>query len=321
MAKTRFESFAKKDRDWIERWAAIHTEIRQDVGSVLAERLVRFIQEVTALASRPPAPGNMYTNVPSLFASEMFFLSSRVLQSAIARRLLDDNPRDLRDAVFLSARLDYLSDLAKTPAYSGGYDCLHVFELLRAYAVNDRQLAAAYLKRHPGPAKNGHPFTKLLCNSITAILSNAPNVSSFPELLRRRRDNGYDHALLRGVGAIIEGDRALVTESLMEMLAAHRRQTIDDAMLKYFPVQAHGLFNLAADAMQTRHNQPPPDRPEHPLWDAEFQALTSGNLDDDDLEILGRFSPRLVTLARTLPSQINAEGFAALVTPKGPDAV
>lgn len=315
MAKNRFESLSKNDREWVFRWTAIHTEIRRDVRELLGDRASEFRAKVRAMPMRLGNQAAVDEAAADLFSSEMFFISGRLICNAIVRRLLDDDVTRLYNDAVLSARVGYLQDLAATPKQSGGYDCLHVFDIFRAYAVLDRRLVAAYVSRHPGPSMGGHPFTKLLCNAVTAVLRKTDDLATFPQRLRQRKDGSYDDAMLQCIAGIIEGDRRQVSDCFDQLLKNYRRKTVDDGPLRFFPLQLHGIYNFICDALSSLHQQPVIDAPVHPLWDAEFQSMVSREPTLDALDVLSVFSSTIAMWADTLPTRIRREEFSRLAEP------
>lgn len=293
MRKTRFQALPKIDRDWIQRYAALHSDWTGTIEALIDKHRQLHKDNISGLQTRSPG---------DTFASSMFFLASAIVQRAIIKRLLDDDVAELRRGMLFASRLQYLSQISQSPTYSG-CDCLHVFNMLESYAVRDVSVIAAYLKRFPGPAKKGHPFTILLCNAVTAVLSGSGDLSQMLEKLRHRKEGKYDKAMLLCLAGIIEKDVASVRAALEEMLAGHRRKSTNEGMVRFFPIWTHGLFNLATDALQSGSATfPAPSNSE--LWDQSFHEFITDGPKESSLQILDRFSPQLLQCAIDLPIEI-----------------
>src|SRR5258706_5948187 len=158
-AKPRIQTFPKKDRDEILRLKNRHLGFEATSAKtktvLLKEALGVFRKNLDGLARRPPRSVYAFNSPQELFASTIFFFTNEVIDRSILDRLIEDNAEIQLKGLQLGARLKYVSNLAKTAEYSGGYNCLHVFDMLLACAVNDAALLRAYIARHSDPAVAG----------------------------------------------------------------------------------------------------------------------------------------------------------------------
>jgi hypothetical protein len=310
-AQSRLDLLPKKDREAILHLKDLDTyrENSGDLTLVFKEDFARFLHGCESL----PKQAHSFKSFGELFASSVFFMASRCIQGSILNRLLTDDPQVQVQGIRLATRLLYVADLGITPAYSGGCDCLHVWNILEALAVCNYPVIEAYLARHPGPASKGHPFTVLLCNAVTAILTS--DVASYADLLDRLKSRpapNYDKAMLLCLVAAIEGNSEGITGHLQTMFKSHRTRTINDGMKRFVCLPAHGLFNLALDVLK-RNGQPPPPIPESPLWDQAFHdAVHQADTCRVDWQ-LQTISATLAKWIEKLPRTVDSNQVASLI--------
>ena len=127
---------------------------------------------ILGLKTRPPRDGYAFNDAHSLATGTFTHIGNWHHDKAIFYRLVKNDMQEMLSLLRISNRFNYVSHLTRTSKYSGGYDCLHVFEVMKALAVKDFEAVNAFLKRYPGTSVSGHPFTVLLCNTVTSLLNN-----------------------------------------------------------------------------------------------------------------------------------------------------
>jgi len=306
-SETRLERLTKKDREYLTKWISSRPEINDDVARLFHEEKSIIQGNVVGMRERPERKGYAFQTAVDLLPGGLGTLASLVIQHGIANRLLRNSPVVLADSLFVASRLRYLSNLAIFPTYTSGGDCYHVFDVMLSLAANDLQAVEAYLRRYSHTAKRGHPFTILLCNSVSSVLGGrAGDVS--PEKLRARKDGAYDQAMLSALAAIVEGDYQQLADDLQVMLTGHRRKSIDGGLLRFFAVPVHALFRMAIRHSQTAQQQLPIE-PSDILWDAEVHAIQEQSSPTRYLEHIRILSPTIAEWSLSLPESVDAELF------------
>src|SRR6516165_10371347 len=151
--QTRLDLLPKKDREAILHLKDLDTyrENSRDLALVFKQDFAGFLEGCESLSNQPHSSKSF----GELFASNVLSMANRCIQGSILNRLLTDDPQVQVQGIRLATRLLYAADLGITPAYSGGCDCLHVWNVVEAMAVCNYPVIEAYLARHPGPASKG----------------------------------------------------------------------------------------------------------------------------------------------------------------------
>jgi hypothetical protein len=211
--------------------------------------------------------------------------------------------------------LHYIGDLATSPEYSGGYDCLHIHGILTALAGLSNVTVQAFLFRHPNVSKQGHRFTVALCTGVNSALNGARKaVTELAATARKKTISQYERALVESIAAIIEGDSIRLTASLTDMLATHsQRKDTADGLSGLWCMQAHGLFNLAVQNFIKRGLEATPACPVGIWWDQPFHEAALAHPDVPTyLEPFRPVSAKLANWCETLPASIHADEFVTL---------
>jgi hypothetical protein len=297
---TRFDRLPKRDRDEVLRIEGLQLSWAASPEAYASARLPR-VQESRFSSS--------------LLAGYFHDLRSYFCDRGIIRRFLDDDVSQLRMAVDTAARSGLLMRAAGGTAYSGGCDCLHVFDLLLALAVEDKPLVNAFLNHYPAPFRSGHPATVLLANALYAVLRE--DRTTFANLERRIRDkseSNFFRAMFDCLLAIMADDVSLVAKSIAEMAKLNRRQTqMNSSMQKLICLTAHAYYN-ACGRVFLRRGIAPPAIPDESSWDGEFQELVQTS---ETNASFFDFSPVNRLLARwmlELPATITLEELLAHVS-------
>ena len=305
MCASRFELLAKKDQDRIRKFVQAHPNRMLDPAEMFALQFESFRENAEGLRTRPPGKGYVYNSAAQLLASSMGVLASSVLQRAIGIRLLSDDVAQLAEAAFIASRLQYVSELARGLS-SSTTACLHVFNVLASFGARDTAAASATIKVHRGPARDGHPLTVALCNAVTGIMTRSNGLGSIKTVLGQRRDSGYNQAMCLALIAIIDGNATQLADSLETMLKNYRRVfsiSRGEGLRAYFPLQVHGVYQLAVQGFREMHGLDPPAPPASPLWDREFHEAA---IVTSDMSLVARFSPMVRNWAEQLPLSLDA---------------
>ena len=109
MQKTRFQRFAKKDRDYVAQYVSIRPEWDEPLSTSFKRRRK---QNVEAVHSPTAAERSASASGRRLCASTLGFQKSEVIQRSLAARLLQDDVPALIYGLQLASRLGYAQNLA-----------------------------------------------------------------------------------------------------------------------------------------------------------------------------------------------------------------
>lgn len=207
-------------------------------------------------------------------ASMFHFAAMGFADYAIYQRFKNNDVAELAYNLSLSSRFGYLTRLAGGTDHSGGYDCIHVFDLLKALCAGDENAVTAFLNSFPAPFKKGHGTTILLCNGIYAALE-APSVSlsDFEKPLRNRTESKFFRAMFDCLIAILDEAPGQFAAANKQLANFNRRQTTHSPLKKLICLEAHAMYHLACK----KHNElviefdAQTDLP----WDAEYHKAVS----------------------------------------------
>jgi hypothetical protein len=303
----RFAALPKSERDYITMLEAERAGPWSNLPQWVGAKLAPFRAELLDAPSPARRRGTMSPRDHA--ASVLSFMAHELLTGSIFRRLREDDVAAQVWGLRVSARFEFLSDIVQSPDYASGNDCLHVFDLLTALAAGDERLVRAYLARFPGPAKEGHQYTILICNAVTVLARR--DTAAYPDLadaLARRNGSQYEKALMAGLASIMRGEAQATRQALLDLLRAHRRH--DDNRYggrRYLSVAAHGLVNLArvAGTGAVGGWEVPPA--ELTAWDEPFQAAVAADSTEPDLTGIAAGSPHLAECLAGLPARLTDE--------------
>lgn len=305
MTKTRLESLPKKDRNEVLRIKGLldsrAPDARQNTVEILA-----LLQRDLARPSR--------LSPTSLLASRLHALRSSFCDRGVIERLITDNPVHEVRGFRTSARLGYLMNVAGGPAYSGGYDCLHVFDMFLAIATEDRFAVSKFTERFPGPFESGHPSTVLLANAVYCVLAgDRDGFQGLAEKLRTRKESRFFSAMYDCLLGMMAGDANLVGVAMDELLRWNRRQEqLNSAMQKLICIPAHALYNLCLGAF-AQLGRTPPQPPTGDTWDAAFHSFVhdAGRGSMPECFDFSGINPVLFQWVHELPSAVAVEALIA----------
>jgi len=288
MTKTRFQRLPKKDRDEVQRIKAILDEELPSTPELINESISIIRHHVGT-----PRAG-------STMASQFSRIQSHFYDHGIIRRLLDNDIDAQIVSLRTCARLGYLTRLAGGTSYSGGCDCLHIFDILPALAVREHEVLNRFLAQFQSPFKSGHQSTLLLANSVYAILNgDSTAFQALTPKLRNRKENRFFRAMYDSLLAIDARDGDALSAALSEMAKWNKRTDINSSMQKLVCIPAHAIYNLSLSAFTSEVLTPPLPINELP-WDSEFhdgvqsEENSAGCFDfTNDSVVLGRWVTKL----------------------------
>ena len=230
-------------------------------------------------------------------------LRSDLKLCGLANRVAKKNISDMTEALRYSARAGYLLRLSGGEQYSGGYDCMHVFDLLVMSAVSDLKAINVLTSRFKAPFKNGHPHTILLCNAVYMALNKHPDPDLILRTIESSKPTKFFLSMFRCLAAVNNFDMNSFLTSLMELLKGNRRQDFHSVMEKAICIEAHAMVNL----WNIRHSSKPIDLPTLELpWDTEFHEFVL-NKPDAHLTGYNDIPTTLNTWIELMPSEINID--------------
>ena len=230
-------------------------------------------------------------------------LKSDFASFGIARRILAGDAGLLAECLRTSARLGYLLYVVGGEKYSGGYDCLQVFELLKMLAVGDMAAVEALTNRFPAPAGQGHPDTLLLCNAVYLALGKHPNPDAVLRGMESRKATKFFRSIYQCVAATLKQDSEQFLQNLLELQKGNRRQDFHLHMEKIICLEAHAMVRL----WTKRNKSDLPEISDLALpWDRELYQHTQ-NRADAPLPDFGHISSVIDRWLKELPAKINVD--------------
>ena len=286
----------KKDRDEVARINGLRCEREQ--GATDRDVVQYYLARIKNYAAKQTLSNDDLTG-------EFHWLQMHFRDGAIIDRFLHDDPSMLATGLSTAARFGFLMALTGGTGYSGGYDCAHVFDLLRAIACRDRAVTESFLTQFPSPFKHGHQSTVLLCNGIYAALDSEPaSLLRFEPKLRSRKESKFFRAMYDCLVAIADTAPCDVASTISEMLRGNRRQDRLSQMEKIVSIEAHAFYWLAAESSPELVSQV--DTRAAFTWDSEFHSFLESSSPSsigprldvmESNEVLGRW---LVELPETI---------------------
>jgi hypothetical protein len=176
----------------------------------------------------------------------LYLTSNDVKNKGITERILKDDTQMLIAGLYSSSRFQYINYSTKE-FEDDGADCLHIYKVLDASSIKDFEVISKYLAVLPGPAKHGHRFSRLLCNSVYTILRKNPEeMTAAAAVIRKYNDKAvFDKAMLDASLAIIEGSPERLREAIQTMLENNKKKYHNDGALQYICIAAHAFIHLA----------------------------------------------------------------------------
>lgn len=175
----------------------------------------------------------------------LYLTANDVLSKGILERIIHDDIQKQVSGIYTSGRLQYIKYSTKELQVDGA-DCLHVYKLINALAINDFELVNKFLVSLPGPSKHGHRYSKLICNALYAILRKDENeIDKWAGSLRKYNEKGvFDRALIDAMLSIIEGSFDKLPAAIESMLSNNKKKYKTDGAVQYVCIPAHAVINL-----------------------------------------------------------------------------
>ncbi|EDM25956.1 hypothetical protein LNTAR_19202 [Lentisphaera araneosa HTCC2155] len=227
--------FNKKDTNEAQRILDIYNEdFEEDGEKLLAE--IMLLQKF-CINSEPDKQINF-------IVSALGHLSKYFFDKGIFTRVLNENLPFMIKAISTSTRLSYTADILADPSYSGGYDCLHVFNMFKALSINETNVINAYLQNTKPPFKNGHQSTVLLCNGLYAILGKHPAPDVIIQKLKSRKESSFFRAMYDCMYSLLEKNDEVFFRGYEGLIKGNKRQSSHSSLEKMICLTAHAFKNL-----------------------------------------------------------------------------
>jgi hypothetical protein len=223
----------------------------------------------------------------------------------IANRVALGNVSYMTEALIYSARFGYLLRINGGEAYSCGYDCIHIFDLLVMLAASDSKAIDVLTSQFMAPFRKGNADTVLLCNAVYMALDKHPDPGLTLKSIERSKATKFFLSMYRCAAAIQNVDRATFMVNLKELLKGNRRQEFHSTMDKAVCIEAHAMVNL----WNIRNNNNTIDLSALELpWDSAFYKFTL-NTSEPHLSDFSGISTVLNHWIHLMPDDINVDDF------------
>ena len=279
--------FSEKDKKEAER--VLSQNLPYSKASTLLEKRLNDLKDRFSIGSNREITSFLHT------------LQSDFTNFGIAQRIVSGNVCLLIECLSLSGRIGYLMREVGGEKYSGGDDCLQIFNLLKMLAAGDHQAVERLTNQFPAPFKKGHPDTVLLCNAVYGALGKHPEPDSIIIALEKKKSTKFFESMYRCVLAILKEDSDLFAQGLNELLKGNRRQEFHTSMEKVICVEAHAMFHLWG--MRNEPEVSDVARFELP-WDQELYSYMQ-NQTELVLNDFSNVSPVLDRWLRHMPNKID----------------
>lgn len=304
-----FLRFAKKDQEYIHnlnQW--ILEGYREDFSSIEEKIEKSYCNPLNLAIEEFKAGKENVERFKSRLMHILYFAGSDIkAQGMLDRMLLGAIDRQI-SGIYTRGRLAYIKTNIKDFEYDYA-DCLHCYDIIDALAVRDFKVIEKYILSIPGPAKEGHKFSILLCNSLYSILKKddkemniaAENIKKF------NKKSIFDKALISSMLAIIYGDFAELEANINIMLKNNKKKFSSDGEQKYICLTAHGIVNLA-EYLHEDSNLNFVNDIKSQYWDLEFYNAVKNNNDKlKDFYDFTYMNPILQNWITDLPIKIKLE--------------
>jgi len=301
------DRYPKIEQDEIRMFYSINKEDinSTDINEIINERFENLINTINKLRMRENKKGYLLKSNSDAIKHFLFFSSENVEKTGIVERFINNNLDFEIAALYVSNRIKYLYNISSSRDGS-----TYIFDLLKALALSDYKLVEKYMVAFNGTSSEGHPFSKLFCETIKTIINNdlykqCEYIKAIDDYNKKSLSQ-YDSALLDSVKAIIVKSTEQLNRSLEIMLKQNKRKYSDDGIIKYFCINAHGIINLARHYMKDEFKDFSHDY-KHTNWDEEFFNTTSDISFDIYNCNLEKINQKLATWIKDLPTEILLE--------------
>lgn len=301
------DKFSKIEQDEIRMFYSINKEDINsiDINEIINKRFEKMINTINKLKMRENKKGYLLKSNLDAIRHFLFFSSENVMNTGIVERFINNDVDFEMAAFYVSNRLKYLYNISSSRDGSS-----YIFDLLKALALSDYKLVEKYMVAFKGTSSEGHPFSKLFCETLKIIINN--DLYKHCEYIKAIDDynkkslSQYDFALLDSVKAILVKSAEQLDSSLEIMLKQNKKKYSDDGIVKYFCINAHGIINLARHYMKDEFKDFSLGY-KHTSWDEEFFNTTSDISFDIYNCNLEKISQKLAAWIKELPTEILLE--------------
>ena len=256
------ERYPKKDRDEALRILDIEAED----GRTPNENIQNMLCVIFDKSQRMRLDN--YKIVSNLSSSETFFT-----EVAVIERVAFNNLEGFLSHFKVGVRLCYLTQLIGGTKYSGT-DCIHVWDMLKALAINDTDTVNAFTEQFPAPFNNGHKVIILISNAVYTVLGKQPVTDDIIYKLNNTNSSKFYMAIFRSLAAMLTNDIESFLENISNIVKLNRRQQDFQSMEKLISIYAHGLVNL----WQFHTNNSPLPELNFPMpWDCSLHNYIKSN--------------------------------------------
>lgn len=176
---------------------------------------------------------------------EMNLLSTDLRERGVARRIAFNLPSELRQALSLQARIDWVWRMEVGNKGGGCYP--EAWTILRALAAKDLFVARRFFDVNSVPVRKGHRATVLLYNTLLSIITKDEALQQkLLKPLGEQRWTAANGAMFTVLGGIIRDDSSAIATGLTQLLASFRRLDLFEEE-KIICFLAHGLAELALE--------------------------------------------------------------------------
>lgn len=116
-----------------------------------------------------------------------------------------------------------------------GTDCLHVWNLMNAYIVNDNKVIKGYLGTFSPPFKEGHKYTKLIGNLLHKYLGAEYNFNIIEEIEKYKSSTKFEKNTIRALKAVFTNNQELFNEYTEMTIKGYKRTEFAHNFEKYYP--------------------------------------------------------------------------------------
>lgn len=220
----------------------------------------------------------------------------QLLWSAIARRIVSDEPGELAKSVSLYARLELWWG---TRDERGNYlNFSH--EMLRALSAGDTFVIQKFAAVVPNFADSGPWDARVLHNGvIAAIHRNEEQLAvAVDEFARWKTPKKYLACFYTALTGLLQRNPSLVLEGITSFLKASRRLHQDDRILRVISLEAHGIYELCRwYAPELVAFRPPQGLP----WDQQLCEWVASSSAEHPFYNVSALSPGLQKWLEKLP--------------------
>ena len=249
-----------------------------------------------------------------VFEQCLYTMAGHLFKFGVNKRVLEDNPKYLADAVYTYSRLQYLAHVRdkEYPPTSTNFS----WDMLLSCAVIDKSLFAAYhdfYNEPPFPKKGNYFIVRTMAHLLYLILFEIPNKTEIENtvdgVLTRHKLSQFDKSILLTLKAIYKGDADLFSEHLNVIVQKSWRMRdflpIPNITSAGIPIYGHALYRLMALTCEKKGISKP-EAPVHLFWDSDFEDYVANSENKPEFLIdFAKISPNLYNWLQQLPREFD----------------